>query len=97
VELQKIQYRPDSAVTTIDSAGYYLDWVYRTVDKDYYVLPAAKVENDSISFIADASSRAAFKTFVEDSRLLYQKYNQNVLEMTNLPKSYVVRPKNEDL
>jgi len=97
VELQKVQYRPDSAVTTIDSAGYYLDWVYRTLDKDYYVLPAAKVENDSISFIADASSRAAFKTFAEDSRLLYQKYNQNVLEMTNLPKSYVVKPKNEDL
>lgn len=97
VELQKVQYRPDSAVTTIDSAGYYLDWVYRTADKDYYVLPAAKVENDSISFIADEASRAAFKTFAEDSRLLYQKYNQEVLEMTNLPKSYVVKPKNEDL
>ena len=85
LELQKITYSPDSAVTSIDSAGYYLEWVYRSVDvnKDYYMLPAIKVEKDTISFIKDGTSKAAFKTFVDDSRLLYKKYNKGVFEMTN--------------
>ena len=99
IELQKINYKPDSSVTTIDSAGYYLEWVYRTVDahKDYYLLPATWVENDTIRFIKDVESRAAFKTFVEDSRLLYQKHNKGVSEITGLPRMYTVKPKNEDL
>jgi poly-gamma-glutamate capsule biosynthesis protein CapA/YwtB (metallophosphatase superfamily) len=82
VELEKISYRPDSAVTHIDSAAYFLHWVYRTADvsKDYYMLPVHKVEHDSVSFIRDATSKAAFKTFAADSRLLYQKYNKNVKE-----------------
>ena len=37
LELEKVSFKPDSTVTTIDSAGYYLGWVYRTADanKDY--------------------------------------------------------------
>jgi len=99
IELQKINYRADSSVTTVDSAGYYLQWVYRTADmnRDYYMLPAAKVEHDSISFIKDVTSKASFKTFVENSRLLYRKYNKDVLEMTDLPKMYTVKPRDEDL
>lgn len=83
LELEKVAFKPDSAVTRIDSAGYYLEWIYRTADakKDYYILPAPKVEKDSVSFIKDAVSKAAFKTFVEDSRNLFQKYNQNVAEI----------------
>ena len=83
VELEKINYTPDSSRTVIDSAGYYLQWVYRTADanKDYYMLPAAKVETDSISFIKDNTSRASFRLFVDDSRELNRKYSQGVLEM----------------
>ncbi len=87
LELQKINYTPDSAVTTIDSAAYYLEWVYRTVDaqKDYYILPAPKVETDAVSFIKDATSKAAYKVFADDSRLLYKKYNKNVAESKSIP------------
>lgn len=98
IELQKISYKPDSTITTIDSAGFYLEWVYRTVDryKDYYVLPIGKVESDSISFIADPTSKAAFKVFVDDSRFLFKKYNKNVLEMKALPKNYSTEAKLEE-
>jgi poly-gamma-glutamate synthesis protein (capsule biosynthesis protein) len=98
LELQKISFAPDSAVTTIDSAGYYLEWVYRTVDKDkdYYILPVGKVENDSISFIKDAASRAAYKTFVEDSRGLYRQHNVEVQERAKLPVRYEAKLPDDD-
>lgn len=99
LEFQKISFAPDSAVTTIDSAGYYLEWVYRTVDKDkdYYILPIGKVENDSISFIKDGTSRAAYKTFVEDSRELYQQHNVDVPERATLPIRYEAKLPDDDL
>jgi len=99
LELEKISYTPDSSITTIDSAGYFLQWVYRTVDtdKDYYMVPVLKVETDSINFIKDAVSRSAFKTFVQDSRLLYKKYNQRVPEMTTLPRMFSLKPNDDDL
>jgi poly-gamma-glutamate capsule biosynthesis protein CapA/YwtB (metallophosphatase superfamily) len=97
IELEKITYKPDSAVTRIDSAGYYLQWVYRTADanKDYYMLPVAKVETDSADFIKDNVSRSAFKLFAEDSRLLYKKHTKGVLEMRDIPRSYAIKPDDE--
>lgn len=97
IELEKVTYRPDSSITRIDSAGYYLQWVYRTVDtnKDYYMLPVAKVETDSINFIKDNVSKASFKLFVDDSRLLNRKHSKGVLEMTDFPKSYALKPNDE--
>jgi len=94
IELQKIQHTPDSSTTTIDSAGYYLEWVYRTVDKhkDYYILPVYKVENDSVSFIKDETSKGLFKVFTNDSRVLYKKHNKGVTEMTGLPRMLARRP-----
>src|SRR5687768_17837929 len=90
LELEKISFEADSAVTTIDSAGYYLGWVYRTADanKDYYLLPVPLVEKESWKYIKDAESNAAFKVFVEDSRLLFRKYNRDVAEMKRLPKQF---------
>lgn len=89
VELQKISVTPDSAVTSIDSAGYVLQWVYRTADsrKDYYILPVAAFESDTTGFIKDAASRQALKTFAEDSRTLYGKHNIGVGEITMVPVS----------
>jgi poly-gamma-glutamate synthesis protein (capsule biosynthesis protein) len=97
VELEKIAYTPDSSYTQIDTAGYYLQWIYRTVDakKDYYMLPAAKVESDTVSFIKDNTSKAAFRVFADDSRLLNRKYNLDVLEMNSLPRSFARKPTEE--
>ena len=94
LELEKISYKPDSAVTTIDSAGYYLGWVYRTVDanKDYYLMPVNDRKPDNIVFIKDDESRAAYKVFIEDSRLLFRKYNKGVEEMKRLPDNYATPP-----
>ncbi|HMG94096.1 MAG TPA: CapA family protein [Chryseolinea sp.] len=97
VELQKIQFKPDSAITTIDSAGYYLQWVHRTPDKykDYYIYPAYAIENDTIGLLKDVASKTLFKTFVDDSRLLYKKHNKAVSEMTTLPRAFGRRPDEE--
>ena len=94
LELEKISFKPDSAVTTIDSAGYYLGWVYRTVDanKDYYLLPVPQVEKESWKYIKDSESNAAFKVFVEDSRLLFKKFNKNVAEMSRRPRRFAMSP-----
>jgi len=96
IELEKISFKPDSAVTTIDSAGYHLQWIYRTADahKDYYIMPVRKVETDSINFVKDVTSQAASKTYATDSRALYGKHNVNVAEITVLPKP-VVRKEEE--
>jgi hypothetical protein len=97
IELQKIQFTPDSSTTTIDSAGYYLQWVHRTPDKykDYYIYPAHTLEHDTVGHIKDVASKTLFKTFVDDSRLLYRKYNKDVLEMTTLPRAFGRRPGEE--
>lgn len=89
LELQKISYAADSAHVTIDSAGYYLAWVYRTVDshKDYYLLPEDAGQSN-LNFIKDAESRAARKIFLEDSRLLLRKYNKDVMEMQRMPARF---------
>lgn len=88
LELKKINYAADSAQVTIDSAGYYLSWVYRTVDahKDYYILPVDGQRH--LNFIKDTESRASYNVFVEDSRLLFRKFNKNVDEMKRMPVGY---------
>jgi poly-gamma-glutamate capsule biosynthesis protein CapA/YwtB (metallophosphatase superfamily) len=93
LELKKIHFI-DSAVTTIDSAGYYLGWVYRTADanKDYYLLPIPQVEKESWKYIKDAESNAAFKVFIEDSRLLFGKFNKDVAEMKRMPRRFTNKP-----
>jgi poly-gamma-glutamate synthesis protein (capsule biosynthesis protein) len=87
LEMEKISYKPDSAVTTIDSAGYYLAWVYRTADaqKDYYLLPVDESNTSYANFVKDVESKAALKVFIEDSRLLFRKFNKGVTEMKRLP------------
>jgi poly-gamma-glutamate synthesis protein (capsule biosynthesis protein) len=89
LELKKIKYQADSAEVSIDSAGYYLGWVYRTVDanKDYYLIPV-DAQQTNFTFIKDPESRAALKVFIEDSRLLFKKFNKDVEEMKRMPTSY---------
>jgi poly-gamma-glutamate capsule biosynthesis protein CapA/YwtB (metallophosphatase superfamily) len=87
MELEKIKFKPDSAVTQIDSAGYLLEWVYRTTDakKKYYIVPAPVAENDTMGIIKDAVSRSASKVFFDDSRALFKKYTIAVPEILALP------------
>ncbi len=87
VNLVKIQFDSVSSATTIDSAGYILEWVYRTADvqKNYYVMPVPTFENDTTGFIKDEASRLSFKTFIEDSRRLLKKYNLALSEIKEQP------------
>lgn len=92
-ELMKVRYKPDSAVTSIDSAGYFLQWVYRTEDekRDYYMVPVPHAEKDPYTFKGSAASQAAFRQFVTDSRALYGEHNINVPEIAQAPPDSVVR------
>lgn len=87
VELEKVQFDDGSSLTEIDTAGYILEWVYRTNDaqKDYYVLPAPTAANEGPGFISDQVSQDAFNTFVTDSRNLFGKHNIDVVEFNNAP------------
>ena len=91
IDLEKISFKPDSSETRIDSAGYILQWIYKTgVTRDYYILPAAKFENDSTGFIKDATSKLALKTFLTDSRALFTTHNINVPEIVRDPDMYTI-------
>ena len=91
VELEKVTFNDGSALTGIDTAGYILEWVYRTNDarKDYYVLPVPEVEAAPQAFSLDAESKEAFRTFVSDSRSLFKKYNVNVEEFDSPADAYI--------
>lgn len=97
LELEKIKLSDGSSHTVIDTAGYILEWVYRTNDaeKNYYVLPVPDVGKTPANYIKDASSREAFKTFVSDSRKLFQKYNLNMEEFDS-PADFRVQFKATD-
>lgn len=85
LELEKVRVNDTLSVTKIDTAGYILEWVYRTADreKNYFILPAPMVAKTAASYISDDASRVAFKTFVDDSRALFSKYNIAVPELNS--------------
>jgi hypothetical protein len=82
IELEKIKVNDSVAFTGIDTAGYVLQWVYRTtVGKNYYILPVPSVESKLSSYVEDEDSRVAFKTFVADSRELLKNNNKGIEEL----------------
>jgi hypothetical protein len=91
VGLKKIVHA-DTSMTTIDTANYRLQWVYRTVEtkREFIVLPVSTFEQDTTGFIKDENSKLSFKTFIDDSRVLLNKYNQNISEATTVPPDTVV-------
>ncbi|MEO5602439.1 MAG: CapA family protein [Cyclobacteriaceae bacterium] len=91
LELEKVKFDDGTTLTGIDTAGYILEWVYRTndVQKDYYVLPVPTVEANPSMFIQDVSSRNSFTTFVSDSRNLFGKYNLHIQELNSAPDYHV--------
>ncbi|MDV3310287.1 MAG: CapA family protein [Cyclobacteriaceae bacterium] len=92
-ELMKIRYKPDSVVTSIDSVGYFLQWVYRTEDerRDYYMIPVPLAEQNPSTLRGGSTSQAAFKQFVSDSRSLYGKHNINVPEIAQVQPDSSIR------
>jgi poly-gamma-glutamate synthesis protein (capsule biosynthesis protein) len=86
LELEKVAFSADSADTRITDAGYYLQWVYRTADsnKDYFIIPGIEGDEKSHHVVRDAASKAAFATFLNDSRTLSKKYNVDVPEIRKL-------------
>lgn len=91
IELEKVSFNDGSSFTAIDTAGYILQWVYRTNDlrKAYYVLPVPEVDGHLGAYVKDAESRDAFRTFVSDSRALFNKHSLDVEEITS-PAEYLV-------
>jgi Putative enzyme of poly-gamma-glutamate biosynthesis (capsule formation) len=83
LELEKVSYSSDSSQMRIADAGYYLQWVYRTPDanKHYYIIPGLEKNH---KLVRDAGSKAAFETFLNDSRTLSAKHNVNVPELREL-------------
>jgi len=91
VELKKI-INDSISVTTIDTANYRLQWVYRSSDskRKFFILPVSSFENDSSNFIKDDASKFAFKTFIDDSRKLLEKYNKGIAELTQIPSDTLI-------
>jgi poly-gamma-glutamate synthesis protein (capsule biosynthesis protein) len=85
IELSKVAFNDGSSYTSIDTAGYILQWVYRTNDaaKNYYVLPVPEADANIQRYIKDPDSRNAFRTFISDSRTLFRQYNANIDEFTS--------------
>jgi poly-gamma-glutamate capsule biosynthesis protein CapA/YwtB (metallophosphatase superfamily) len=91
IEFEKITVKDGTSLTAVDSASYFLEWVYRTVDqeKNYYVLPVPSLTGNAINFIKDSESREAFKIFVDDSRALLGKHNIAISESDNKPEFFI--------
>ncbi|NBW34450.1 MAG: CapA family protein [Cytophagia bacterium] len=81
VRIELTKTRKDSVITkNIDDVSYILQYVHRDAQKKYVVLPAPTFENDTTDFIKDELSKQNLKTFINDSRLLFDKYNTNINE-----------------
>ena len=77
-----ITLQKESGKTSIKDAGYQLTWVYNPVQnhkKQYYILPAARYENDTI--LLDKQSQIDLKTFLTESRELLDANNFMVREI----------------
>lgn len=97
IELEKVKVNENLSLTGIDTAGYILQWVYRTNDseKNYYVLPVPTAETNVSKFIFDNESKEAFKIFVDDSRALLKKHNVAVAELNTAPEFVIEYEGNE--
>jgi poly-gamma-glutamate capsule biosynthesis protein CapA/YwtB (metallophosphatase superfamily) len=78
----KMTLSKEGSKTSIKDAGYMLTWVHTPVEdgkKRYYILPAAKYENNP-DFFKSAEDYNKMKSFIKDSRVLFDAENKNVPE-----------------
>lgn len=86
VELKKI-ISDSMTFTSIDTAQYILQWVYKTeAIKKFYILPIPEVEKNPLNLIKDETSLEAYKVFLDDSRRLLKKYNKSIEESASIPE-----------
>jgi len=77
-----IKLKKESGHTSIKEAGYQLTWVHNPVEKgkkQYYILPAARFENDTI--LLGPQARSDLKLFLSDSKELLEGNNLNIKEI----------------
>ncbi|MFT4600037.1 MAG: poly-gamma-glutamate capsule biosynthesis protein CapA/YwtB (metallophosphatase superfamily) [Arenicella sp.] len=78
----KMTLSKDGDKTSIKDAGYMLTWVHTPIEdgkKRYYILPAAKYENNP-DFFKSTDDYNKMKSFIKDSRVLFNAENKNVPE-----------------
>lgn len=77
-----LKLHKQAGITMIKDAGYQLTWVHNPLEKgrkQYYILPAARFENDTV--MLGPQARSDLKQFLSDSRELLEGNNLNVREI----------------
>lgn len=78
----KMTLKKSGSETSIKDAGYMLTWVYIPQEKSkktYHILPASKYENKA-DFFQNTEDFEKMKSFINDSRHLFESENLNVPE-----------------
>jgi hypothetical protein len=89
----KLTLKKENGKTFIADAGHILTWVYTPLEsglKKYYVLPAAKYENNP-NFFDGATSYDQMKLFISDSRKLFTEQNENIGEYVYENEKWVLK------
>jgi len=89
----KLTLKKEKGKTSIKDSGYILTWVYTPLEnglKKYYVLPAAKYENNPTFFDTQASYDQ-MKLFISDSRTMFGAQNKNVPEYIYENEKWVLK------
>lgn len=84
IDLSKIT-KDSTTLTSIDSAGYVLEYVHRDAKKKYSILPAPAFENGDVTIPVGESAKRLYQEFVDDSRALLRA-NVNVPERKRRPQ-----------
>ncbi len=81
--MARIVLKKENGKTFIDTSNYILTWVYKKYRtkslSDYFILPAAKYENNK-SFFKSPADFAKMKLYIKNSRALLDKGNVGVRE-----------------
>lgn len=81
--MARIEIRKTGSDVKITDAAYYLTWVYTPIEKyrkRFFVIPCSEFENKK-HFFSDSSAYPRMKRFINESRSLLYKQNDNVNEM----------------
>jgi poly-gamma-glutamate capsule biosynthesis protein CapA/YwtB (metallophosphatase superfamily) len=78
LELAKVQSN-GKTITRVENPSYILQWVQRDRG-NYYILPVSEATEKTANLNENPDHIAAYRTFVNDSRSLLDKYNKGVPE-----------------
>jgi len=89
VELEKVVSNDSTSNTRIKNASYDLEWVYKDVLKDSYILPLRDFEFDSV-VVKEKANRELLRQFATDSRNLFARNNIGIVEAPAFDSVYQV-------